>query len=43
MAIHYAAEANRAETVQYLVEEAGVDMDTVSGAHHCSMEQCNYL
>ena len=33
-----AALNNRAETVQYLVEEAGVGVDTVSGAHHCSME-----
>ena len=37
MAIHMAAEKNRAETVQYLVEEAGVGVDTVSGAQHCSM------
>ena len=38
MAITMAAQFNRAETVQYLVEEAGVGVDTVSGAHHCSME-----
>ena len=37
MAIHYAAEATRAKTVQYLVEEAGVGVDTVSGAQHCSL------
>ena len=37
MGIHMAAQLNRAETVQYLVEEAGVGVDTVSGAHHCSM------
>ena len=35
--IHMAASHNRAETVQYLVEEAGVGVDTVSGAQHCSM------
>ena len=38
MGIHMAAQKNRAETVQYLVEEAGVGVDTVSGAQHCSME-----
>ena len=41
MAITMAAYYNRAETVQYLVEEAGVgvdSVDTVSGAQHCSME-----
>ena len=31
MAIHMAAQFNRPETVQYLVEEAGVGVDTVSG------------
>ena len=31
MAIHAAAQDNRPETVQYLVEEAGVGVDTVSG------------
>ena len=31
MAIHMAAQCNRAETVQYLVKEAGVGVDTVSG------------
>ena len=31
MAIHSAAQLNRPETVQYLVEEAGVGVDTVSG------------
>ena len=30
MAIHMAAQFNRPETVQYLVEEAGVGVDTVS-------------
>ena len=38
MGLHIAASHyNRAETVQYLVEEAGVGVDTVSGAQHCSM------
>ena len=36
-AIIMASQHNRAETVQYLVEEAGVGVDTVSGAQHCSM------
>ena len=31
-----ASQLNRAETVQCLVEEAGVGVDTVSGAQHCS-------
>ena len=31
MAIHMAAQDSRAETVQCLVEEAGVGVDTVSG------------
>ena len=42
MAIHMAAQCNRAETVQYLVEEAGVGVDTVSGGTALQHVACNY-